>query len=40
MNDVWLAALAMEQRATLVSTDRGFGRFTGLDWLDPQHEIL
>ena len=37
MNDVWLAALAMEQRATLVSTDRGFGRFTGLDWLDPQH---
>jgi len=35
MNDIWLAALAMEHGARLVSTDRGFGRFAGLDWLDP-----
>lgn len=35
VNDAWLAALAIEQRATLVSTDTGFGRFPGLDWLNP-----
>jgi len=34
-NDAWLAALAMEHRATLVSTDNGFSRFPGLKWLDP-----
>lgn len=35
LNDAWLAALAIEQGATLVSTDLGFGRFPGLDWLNP-----
>jgi len=35
VNDAWLAALAMEQRAILVSTDTGFGRFSGLEWLNP-----
>jgi hypothetical protein len=35
INDAWLAALAIEYRATLVSLDRGFARFPGLDWLDP-----
>ncbi len=35
LNDAWLAALAIEQGATLVSTDRGFRRFPGLDWLNP-----
>lgn len=36
LNDAWLAALAIEQGATLVSTDPGFGRFPGLDWLNPR----
>ena len=36
INDAWLAALAIEQHATLVSTDNGFARFRGLDWLDPR----
>ncbi len=36
LNDGWLAALAIEQGATLVSTDLGFGRFPGLDWLNPK----
>lgn len=35
VNDAWLAALAMEHRATLVSTDEGFARFPKLDWLNP-----
>ena len=35
VNDAWLAALAMEHMATLVSTDKGFSRFPGLKWLDP-----
>jgi len=35
INDAWLAALAVEQGATLVSTDTGFARFKGLDWLKP-----
>lgn len=35
INDAWLAALAIGHRATLVSTDTGFRRFTKLDWLDP-----
>lgn len=34
-NDVWLAALAVEHGATLVSTDRGFARFKNLRWLNP-----
>jgi len=35
INDVWLAALAIEYRATLVSTDQGFARFNGLSWINP-----
>ena len=35
VNDAWLAALAIDYRATLVSTDNGFSRFPGLKWLDP-----
>ncbi len=35
INDVWLAALAIEHRATLVSTDQGFARFPGLGWINP-----
>ena len=35
INDAWLAALAIEHRATLVSTDEGFARFSGLKWLNP-----
>ncbi|MFZ4774451.1 MAG: TA system VapC family ribonuclease toxin [Terrimicrobiaceae bacterium] len=35
VNDAWLAALAMDHRATLVSTDKGFARFPGLKWMDP-----
>lgn len=37
INDAWLAALAIEHRATLVSTDRGFARFSGLRWIDPMN---
>ena len=39
INDAWLAALAIEHRATLVSTDRGFFRFPGLDWLNPMKPL-
>ncbi|MFC7336938.1 TA system VapC family ribonuclease toxin [Haloferula chungangensis] len=35
INDAWLAALAIEHKATLVSFDQGFARFPGLPWLDP-----
>jgi uncharacterized protein len=35
LNDAWIAALAMEHGATLVSTDEGFGRFKGLVWENP-----
>ena len=35
INDAWLAALAIEQGATLVSLDRGFARFPGLRWHNP-----
>lgn len=35
INDAWLAVLAQEHHATLVSLDRGFARFPNLDWLDP-----
>ena len=35
INDAWLAALAIEHRATLVSTDAGFARFPGLSWFNP-----
>jgi toxin-antitoxin system PIN domain toxin len=33
--DAYLAALAVDQGATLVSLDRDFARFTGLDWRFP-----
>ncbi|NJK92669.1 MAG: type II toxin-antitoxin system VapC family toxin [Blastochloris sp.] len=35
INDAWLAALAMEHDATLVSLDRGFARFPELKWHHP-----
>lgn len=33
--DAHLAALAIEHGATLCSADRDFGRFPGLDWINP-----
>jgi uncharacterized protein len=33
--DAYLAALAIEQGATWISADRGFGRFPGLRWQHP-----
>jgi len=33
--DAWLAALAIENRATLITADRGFARYPGLKWRDP-----
>jgi len=33
--DAWLAALAIENRGTLITADRGFGRYPGLRWRDP-----
>ncbi|HEY1338101.1 MAG TPA: TA system VapC family ribonuclease toxin, partial [Bryobacteraceae bacterium] len=35
MTDVSLAALAIENGAVLASTDRGFGRFRELNWVNP-----
>ncbi|MFA7343566.1 MAG: TA system VapC family ribonuclease toxin [Terrimicrobiaceae bacterium] len=35
VNDAWLAALAIDHRATLVSTDDGFSRFPNLKWQNP-----
>ena len=35
VSDAWLAALAVEQSATLVTTDRDFARFPGLRWRHP-----
>jgi uncharacterized protein len=35
VNDAYLAALAIEDGAELVSLDGDFGRFAGLRWLDP-----
>lgn len=35
INDVWLAALAIERGAILVSLDEGFSRFPGLSWINP-----
>jgi hypothetical protein len=37
LNDAWLAAVAMEHRATLVSTDQGFSRFPALSWINPMN---
>lgn len=39
VNDAWLAALAIESRATLVSTDQGFDRFPGLAWINPAKSV-
>lgn len=39
VNDAWLAALAIESRATLVSTDQGFERFPGLAWINPVKSV-
>lgn len=33
--DAWLAAIALENRGTLVTADPGFGRYPGLRWRDP-----
>ena len=33
--DAHLAALAIEHGATLCSSDNDFGRFRGLNWIDP-----
>jgi toxin-antitoxin system PIN domain toxin len=35
VNDAYLAATAAEARCPLVSRDRGFARFRGLDWRNP-----
>lgn len=35
VSDAFLAALAMERGALLVSADRDFSRFPGLKWLNP-----
>jgi len=35
LNDAFIAALAIEHGAPLVSTDRGFARFPGLRRIDP-----
>lgn len=35
INDAWLASLAIERGATLVSLDEGFSRFSGLSWTLP-----
>jgi toxin-antitoxin system PIN domain toxin len=35
LNDAWLAALALENGATLVTADQDFGRFPELPVLDP-----
>ena len=35
VSDAQKAALAVEHGATLCSADRDFGRFVGLDWVNP-----
>ncbi len=35
VHDAWLAALAIDHRASLVSADRDFARFPGIVWLNP-----
>ena len=35
INDAYLAAIAAEERCRLVTRDRGFARFRGLDWWNP-----
>lgn len=36
VSDAHLGALAVEQRATIVSFDRDFGRFPGVRWREPR----
>lgn len=33
--DAWLAALALAHGARIATADRGFARFTGVEWFDP-----
>ena len=35
VSDAQQAALAVEHGATLCSADRDFGRFVGLEWVNP-----
>lgn len=35
VTDAWLAAAALDSRATWYSFDRGFARYRGLRWVDP-----
>ena len=35
LSDAFIAAVAIEAGAVLVSADHGFGRFRGLRWIDP-----
>ncbi len=35
VTDAWLAALAIDQGCTLVTTDRDFARFSGVRWKHP-----
>ena len=35
LNDAYLAAVAIDARLRLVSTDEGFRRFRGLNWVNP-----
>ena len=38
VTDAHLAAIAIEHGATIATRDRGFARFTGLNWFDPLAE--
>jgi toxin-antitoxin system PIN domain toxin len=35
VTDCYIAALALENKATLISADKGFGRFQELKWVNP-----
>ncbi|MBA3741805.1 TA system VapC family ribonuclease toxin [Sporichthya sp.] len=37
--DAWLAAVALSHGSRLATADRGFARFTGLDWFEPLAEV-
>jgi predicted nucleic acid-binding protein len=39
ISDAWIAAIAIEQGATLVSADRDFRRFPGLRIEDPLEQL-
>jgi toxin-antitoxin system PIN domain toxin len=36
LTDAYLAALALENDSSMVTFDRGFGRFAGLRWTEPR----